>query len=82
MHFLALPRKQKFRKYGSTKPAEMLRNKNPIEPYIFCKTSVEVFSVKIDFSREYLAYWAQFFRDLLVIFVITLQYSGDSFFIA
>ena len=55
MHFLALPRKQKFRKYESTKPAEMLNSKNANEPCIFCKTSVEVFSVKIDFSREYLA---------------------------
>ena len=33
----------------------MLSRKNPNEPCIFCKTSVEVFSVKIDFSREYLA---------------------------
>ena len=55
MLFLALPRKQKFRKYESTKPVEMLNSKNADEPYIFCKTSVEVFIVKIDFSREYLA---------------------------
>ena len=55
MHFLALPRKQKFRKDESAKFAEMLNSKNANEPYIFCKTSVEVFSVKIDFSREYLA---------------------------
>ena len=55
MLFMALPRKQKFRKYESTKPAEMLNSKNANEPYIFFKTSVEVFIVKIDFSREYLA---------------------------
>ena len=55
MLFLALPRKQKFRKYESTKPVEMLNSKNANEPYIFCTTSVEVFIVKIDFSREYLA---------------------------
>ena len=55
MHFLALPRKQKFWKDESAKFAEMLNSKNANESYIFCKTSVEVFSVKIDFSREYLA---------------------------
>ena len=55
MHFFALPREQKFGKYESTTFAEMLNSKNANEPCIFCKTSVEVFSVKIDFSREYLA---------------------------
>ena len=55
MHFFALPHKQKFRKYESTTFAEILNSKNANEPYIFCKTSLEMFSVEIDFSREHLA---------------------------
>ena len=50
MHFLALPRKQKFRKYESTKFAEMLNSKNPNELMshtYFCKN----FQITIGYFR-------------------------------
>ena len=73
MHFFALPREQKFGKYESTTLAEMLNSKNANEPYIFCKTSVEVRIPSITGS---------IFQRPISYFRYNLSIIGVAFFIA